>query len=34
MADMPMRHLKYTPTIGSNAGKQLSEWQASLEVKN
>lgn len=34
MTDMPMRYLKYAPTIGPNAGKQLSEWHASYEVKN
>lgn len=33
MTDMPMRYLKYTPAIGPNSGKQLSEWQASYEVK-
>lgn len=34
MADMPMQYLKYTPTMGPNAGKQLSGWQASYEMKN
>lgn len=34
MTDMPMRYLKQNPTIGPNAGKQLSAWQAPYEIEN